>query len=108
MRIFPRHNSHPLLPRATHRAILNLRIADIGNGRVWANAEGVQDPFTSRSVMRDAKDLHPIQETSASLQPDWLLSLPVRRVHAREQDRLHAGSFAPSRELSRFFERDES
>ena len=45
--------------------------------------------------MRHAEDLHPVQKTSACLHPDWLLSLPAHRIHAREQDRLHAGSFAP-------------
>jgi hypothetical protein len=31
-----------------------LRIADIGNGPVWANVEGVQDPFAVRSGVRHA------------------------------------------------------
>jgi hypothetical protein len=31
-----------------------LRIANIGNGPVWANVEGVQDPFAVRSGVRHA------------------------------------------------------
>ena len=62
-----------------------LRIADIGNGRVWANAEGVQDAFPVRSGVRYAEDLHPVQKTSAFVHPDWLVTLPVRRVQARER-----------------------
>ena len=78
------------------------------SGPVGANAEGGQDPFTVCSGMRHAEDLHPVQKTSASLYPDWLLSLPAHRIHAREQDRLHAGASLHPRELSRASERDGS
>ena len=32
-------------------------------------------------IFRHAEDFHPIQKSSASLYPDWLLFLPARRVY---------------------------